>query len=1151
MMHDFDSLFVQSRRSSLIEATTLNIRIRVFISKTRHSFGAFALGFLLLFSSVLNSYSKPSLLNSFPFANSQTFAAEFLISPGDLDSSFNGRGIRTDGYGNGADEIYGTALQSDGKIVVVGRSGIGARFPAIVTRYNTDGSLDSSFNLSGSVSLLNAMATAFAVRIQPDGKIVVVGSVFTGQFSDFAVIRLNSNGTFDSTFDDDGIVATSINARNDVAFAVSIQSDGKIVVAGSDENPNLSLFREFAVVRYNSDGSLDSSFGFGGKKTTLLTASSEARAVALQPDGKIVVAGAGEHLAGVVRYNLDGTLDSTFDGDGIATLSSYSAYSIALQTDGKIVLGGSPTSGNIDLTVIRFNTDGSLDTTFDGDGIARAPENFGTHISNAIVIGAGEKITAVGEALSEFIAVRFNSDGSLDTNFGNSGKASAVFNVQRVDANGAAIAPDGRLVIAGFVQKPNSATDFALARFNLGGNLDLTFGSGGMTTNDIGDGEVYTMAVAVQSDGKIVTAGRHFIPDSVSANWNFAISRYNANGSLDTTFDVDGKVSIGVFDNVSDYATSMAIQPDGKIIVAGYIGETTLCTLVRLNPDGSPDSSFNGNGRVFTSVGSDRSYANSVALQSNGKIVIGGYSHVGSSTDFSAVRYNSDGSLDTSFNGTGIVITPVGNVSDQANSVLVQPDGKVVLAGTSGVNGVGNFAMVRYNEDGTLDSSFGVGGKVLTLAGTTSSLGFAASLQTDGKILVGGGSIISNVGFALARYNADGALDAGFGSNGIVNTQVNATSQINALKVQPNGKIIAVGESTAIGQNGYDFAIVRYDSNGSLDPSWGNAGKVITNISGIQDNAYAVAIDQSGNIVVAGRAGGLSGVVRYFGDPVNSTRKTLFDFDGDSKTDLGIFRPAMGEWWYQKSSNGGNFAAQFGASTDRIVPADYTGDGKTDFAFFRPSSGQWFVLRSEDFSFFAFPFGVGTDIPVPADYDGDGKADAAVFRPSTLTWFIQKSSGGTDILAFGASGDKPVVGDYDGDGKADIAIFRPNGANGAEWWIRRSSNASVFALQFGISTDKPVQGDYTGDGKADVAVWRPSNGNWFILRSEDFSYFSFPFGANGDVPVAGDYDGDGKFDAGVFRPTSNSWFIQRSTAGLLIQQFGTTGDLPVPSAFVP
>jgi cytochrome c peroxidase len=272
-----------------------------------------------------------------------------------------------------------------------------------------------------------------------------------------------------------------------------------------------------------------------------------------------------------------------------------------------------------------------------------------------------------------------------------------------------------------------------------------------------------------------------------------------------------------------------------------------------------------------------------------------------------------------------------------------------------------------------------------------------------------------------------------------------------------------------------------------------------------------------------------------------------FDFDGDSKTDIAIFRPSGGEWWVNRSGNGSTFVAQFGASTDKIVPADYTGDGKADIAVWRPSDGNWFVLRSEDFSFYAFPFGTTGDIPAPADYDADGKADAAVFRPSNGVWFIFGSSGPTRIEQFGSPGDVPVAADYDGDNKADLAIYRP--AVG-QWWVNRST-AGVLAVTFGTSTDEPTQGDFTGDGKADVAFWRPSNGVWYVLRSEDLSFYGFPFGTNGDIPAPGDYDGDGKFDATVFRPSNAVWFSQRTTAGTLIQQFGSTGDLPVANAFVP
>jgi FG-GAP-like repeat len=283
-------------------------------------------------------------------------------------------------------------------------------------------------------------------------------------------------------------------------------------------------------------------------------------------------------------------------------------------------------------------------------------------------------------------------------------------------------------------------------------------------------------------------------------------------------------------------------------------------------------------------------------------------------------------------------------------------------------------------------------------------------------------------------------------------------------------------------------------------------------------------------------------------DVTLDTSAAATDFDGDRKADISIFRPSVGEWYFQRSSTGATNGAQFGASTDKPTPADYTGDGKADFAFYRPSTGQWFILRSEDSSFFAFPFGTSTDIPTPGDFDGDGKADAAVFRPSVGTWFISNSSGGVTIQPFGVNGDRPVVADYDGDGKSDIAIYRPSVG---EWYTLRSSDGEVRGAQFGSSTDKTVQGDYTGDGKADFAFYRPSTGSWFVLRSEDFSFFASPFGNATDTPTIGDYDGDGKFDQAVFRPSTGQWILNRSTAGVQFATFGTSTDLPVPAYYLP
>ncbi len=268
-----------------------------------------------------------------------------------------------------------------------------------------------------------------------------------------------------------------------------------------------------------------------------------------------------------------------------------------------------------------------------------------------------------------------------------------------------------------------------------------------------------------------------------------------------------------------------------------------------------------------------------------------------------------------------------------------------------------------------------------------------------------------------------------------------------------------------------------------------------------------------------------------------------FDFDGDDRTDLSIFRPSNGQWWTTRSLSGATTVATFGVSTDILVPGEYTTDAVTDIAIFRPATSQWFILRSENNTFFATPFGAVSDIPVPGDYDGDGQTNRAVYRPSTGQWWIENMP----TVAFGNSTDRPVPADYDGDTITDVAIYRPGSG---QWWINRSSTGTPIVWTFGTATDKVVQGDYTGDGKADAAFWRPSTGNWFILRSEDLSFYAAPFGISTDTPAPGDYDGDGRFDFGIFRPSAGTWFVARSSGGTSIQAFGTATDTAVPNVYV-
>jgi uncharacterized delta-60 repeat protein len=685
----------------------------------------------------------------------------------------------------------------------------------------------------------------------------------------------------------------------------------------------------------------------------------------------------------------------------------------------------------------------------------------------------------------------FGGAGDLDLAFGNNGKIVTDIGTDLDTAGSIIIQPDNKIIAVGYAYSFTTFDyDFALVRYNSDGTIDQSFGNNGKVTTDFGANFDFALSGNLQPDGKIIAVGY--------TGFGFALVRYNSNGTLDTTFDGDGKVSIAFTGTITGW--SSLVQPDGKIVAAGSVrnGSNYDFALIRCNSDGLLDSTFGTSGRVTTEFSALRDEIRSLAIQRDGKIVAAGFASNGTNSDFAIARYNSDGSLDNTFDSDGKVTTSLGNGNDLAYSIAIQNDGKYILAGESFTGTSLDTAIVRYLSDGSLDTSFNSTGKT----------------------------------FVPFGMGDDGAY---------------------SVVIQQNGKIVTTGYSGSMPNR--NFALVRLNPNGTVDLSFNSTGKVVTDFGTSDDGGANIKLQQNGKIVVAGyrftqnnASTGDFALARYEGDLVVFQSKSPFDFDGDGKTDIGIFRPNVGEWWLNRSSSGQTTVAQFGQSTDKPVPTDFTGDGKTDIAVWRPSSGEWFVLRSEDSSFYSFPFGTSGDTPIVGDFDADGKADAGIFRPSTLTWYISKSSGGTIITTFGTSGDVPVAADYDGDGKTDIAIYRPSFG---QWWIQRSSNQSVYAFQFGTSSDKPVQGDYTGDGKADSAFFRPSTGEWFILRSEDSSFYSVPFGTTGDLPSPGDYDGDGKFDTAVFRPATNTWFINRTTAGILITNFGTTNDRPIPNVFVP
>lgn len=279
-----------------------------------------------------------------------------------------------------------------------------------------------------------------------------------------------------------------------------------------------------------------------------------------------------------------------------------------------------------------------------------------------------------------------------------------------------------------------------------------------------------------------------------------------------------------------------------------------------------------------------------------------------------------------------------------------------------------------------------------------------------------------------------------------------------------------------------------------------------------------------------------------------SQTTTRFDFDGDGKADLSVFRPSAGSWYMSNSSNNAFIAVQFGANGDLIAPADFDADGKTDISVFRPADGGWYRLNSSNNTFSAFQFGANGDLPAPGDFDGDGRADLCVYRPSAGSWYRVNSSNNQFVAAqFGTAEDKPLVADFDGDRKSDLAVYRPS--NGT-WYRINSGNDTFTPNQFGTPEDKPVPADYDGDGKADLAVYRPSVGDWYIINSTNAAFTATHFGVTEDKPAPADFDGDGKADLVVFRPSSGSWYLLRTAAGFTGIQFGANGDIPAPNAYV-
>lgn len=414
------------------------------------------------------------------------------------------------------------------------------------------------------------------------------------------------------------------------------------------------------------------------------------------------------------------------------------------------------------------------------------------------------------------------------------------------------------------------------------GALDPDFDFDGIVTTSIGSSHDIGNTVVVQSDDKIVVAGN-------SGN-NLALTRYNKNGSLDLNFGTQGIV-ITNLGCANASGSSLLLQNDGKLVVGGYCGifPNYDFAITRYLNNGLVDPSFGTAGTAITPILSAGDQGFALAIQNDGKLLLGGMTSNGSNSDMALIRYTTNGQIDQTFGTSGKVITPVGIANDIIRSIAMQADDKILVAGFSYVASSFSydFILARFHSDGSLDNSFGKNGIVTTaFIHNTNDYGENVTIQADGKILVGG---YSYNGFLLvARYLADGQLDPEFGIKGLASIPFGcAYSNDYSLALQEDGKILLAGYNNTNATHS-DFAITRLDQNGSIDPSFGANGMARTPIGNLDDVANSIAIQKDGKIVVAGKSNnGINfdfAVLRY-----NNNKQTVITKNLKSKIEISYY----------------------------------------------------------------------------------------------------------------------------------------------------------------------------------------------------------------------------------------------------------------------
>jgi uncharacterized delta-60 repeat protein len=1018
---------------------------------------------------------------------SHLFVAK-LTAAGAPDATFGNGGkamLRWDYASSGA----AIARQADGKIVVAGAAWVGGNTRMLVTRFNADGTLDTGFGTNG-VTTVNPFgySTATALSIAGDGKILVAGYA-TLSSSDMVVFRVTTAGALDATFGTGGVKVLDFRGGSDFAAGVQALGDGKTLVAGTAAQSSANANFDFAVARLNADGSVDTNFGYLGHNGLVLYdvggAYDSAAELGFHGASPVLLgsstrAGETKSEISVLKLMAGGLPDPAFGTSGVAFVTapaSLYAARMAVHADGKVVVVST------NRLFARLTAAGALDAAFGTAGFQQETEPSLLSFATLIPAGDGTVTTFASryfyapQYTTDVAMVRYTASGSRDGGFGTNGIASANLFTLSLDARAVALGPTGKVHVAGILSDAHDI-DAAVARLTPGGAVDA-FGAAGVAAVSLGATDEVANALVVLGDGSVVLAGR-----SVNGGTgSFLLAKFNDNGQ-----------NVGVFGNV------------GKTIHTLGIG-----------------------------------YAEAFALAQqpgDGKFVSAGYAVVGAgNNDFALARYDANGYLDPTFGTDGVVITPFGALSDVAQAVAIQPDGRIVAAGYTRIGSLFDIAVARYNADGTLDATFGTGGKAVIPASASNDQGAAIALTRDGRILVAGFALAgANENIAVVRLTAAGALDTTFGTNGVATVDIaGGADRAWGMALQRNGKILLAGQGHD--GAGIAFVAVRLHDDGARDASFGTNGVRTIDVGPSGDFGRAVAVQPDGRIVVAGTAGTHYAVVRLLGDP---RKVTQADANDDGRDDLYWRDGGTGlAWWQMDGAAVGASAFQVvGAEWSLVDTGDFNGDRKADLVWRNANDGSVYVWMLDGTTVVSAesPGAVGLEwaLAGAADLDGDGRSDL-VFRHSTTgqvyAWLM---SGGTILSQGPIANPGPEwqivdLADFDGDGKADILWRRTTDGLVYTWWMDGLSIHFAFSI---ASLDPALwqlvaAGDLNADGIADL-VWRSTAGDTWVWLLDGFGGVTAgglgnPGGA-WSIRAVGDFDGDGRDDL-LWRHTDGTTYL--------------------------